>query len=191
MPKHLYFDLETTGLDPVKNGIIQLAAILMDNEEEISRIDIIMNPMSREGGCKIDKKALQVNKRTIEEINSFQDYDSGFAELIGWLDQHVDAEVKWDFMIPVGFNSSQFDVPFLKEFFNIHDEEYHEYFGYKDIDVFKFVLALKYWGSFETKNDQLKTLCTHFDIKIDAHEAMSDIEATKELFKVLAEKFLV
>jgi DNA polymerase III alpha subunit (gram-positive type) len=188
--KHLYLDLETTGLDPKKNGIVQLAAIYTEDGEEISTIDITMNPSTRRGGVEIDDKALQINKRTRDEIASFQDYDSAFTEFIGWLDQYVDEEVKWDIMIPVGFNSSQFDIPFLKEWFAAQDEEYHSYFGYKDVDVFAFVKVLKFFKKFESKNDQLKTLCKKYDIEINAHEAMSDIRATKELFKVLEEKYL-
>lgn len=142
------------------------------------------------GGCEIDEKALQINKRSREEIASFQDYDKAFAEFISWLDQYIDEEVKWDFLTPIGFNSSQFDIPFLKEWFSTYDEEYHGYFGYKDVDVFAFVKVLKHFKKFESKNDQLKTLCKLYGIKIDAHEAMSDIEATRELFEVLADEFL-
>lgn len=45
-------------------------------------------------------------------------------------------------------------------------------------------------GLIDTKNDKLKTICEHFNIPIDAHNALSDIEATKNLYELIADRFI-
>lgn len=41
------------------------------------------------------------------------------------------------------------------------------------------------------ENDKLETMCNYFDIGIDAHNALSDIEATKKLYELICEKFIL
>jgi DNA polymerase III epsilon subunit-like protein len=35
------------------------------------------------------------------------------------------------------------------------------------------------------KNYRLETMCKHFGIELKAHDAMSDIEATKQLYEII------
>ena len=44
MKKLLYFDTETTGLDPVRNGIIQIAGIIVIDGEVKEEFNIKMQP---------------------------------------------------------------------------------------------------------------------------------------------------
>jgi hypothetical protein len=34
-------------------------------------------------------------------------------------------------------------------------------------------------------------MCNYFDIEIEAHNALSDIEATKKLYELICEKFIL
>ena len=45
----MYFDVETTGLCPIKHGIVQLAAIFVQDGEEKARVDIKINPVTFDG----------------------------------------------------------------------------------------------------------------------------------------------
>ncbi len=79
---------------------------------------------------------------------------------------------------------------FLKEWFADNDHKYYgSYFSHKDIDVFALVKHLKLLYMLDTPNDKLETLCKHFGIEIDAHNALSDIEATRSLYKALVSNF--
>jgi hypothetical protein len=66
----------------------------------------------------------------------------------------------------------------------------NQLFHYKNLDVFPLVITLKHLGLIDTIDDKLKTICEYFDIKIDAHKAISDIEATKKLYEIIVNKFI-
>ena len=60
------------------------------------------------------------------------------------------------------------------------------FFTYKDVDVFALVKHMRLWGMLEgCKDDKLGTVCAFFDIDLDAHDAMNDIVATRELYHLL------
>lgn len=89
-----------------------------------------------------------------------------------------------------GFNA--FDVGFIKDWFReigLYDS-YKDLFHYKNLDVFPLVITLKHLGFIDTENDKLKTVCEHFNIQIDAHNAQSDIEATKNLYELISDRFI-
>jgi DNA polymerase III alpha subunit (gram-positive type) len=181
----MYFDVETTGLCPIKNGIIQIAAIFEEGGREVERVDIKINPSTYDKPVEIDDVALKINKTKLTDLVTYDKSKDGFEQFLAVLNG-LGGMSK---IVPIGFNSSTFDIPFLKEWFKDNNRSFGEYFSYKDVDVFAFVKVLKYFKKFETKNDQLKTLCQHFNIPINAHEAMSDIVATKELLKFLKINF--
>lgn len=183
----MYFDVETTGLDPVKNGIIEFAAIFEEGGKEVERFHIKINPSTYDKPVGIDEVALKVNKTSLSDLARYPHSKDGFQKLLSALNR-ISGTSK---MIPVGYNSGNFDIPFLKAWFEDNGEDYGNWFHYKDIDVFALVKVLKYFKKFQTKDDKLETVCKHFGIEIDAHNAMSDIEATRELFKVLEDKYLV
>ena len=43
-------------------------------------------------------------------------------------------------------------------------------------------------GKIQTDNVKLETLCNNYGIKINAHDALSDIRATRELVKRMMEE---
>lgn len=68
--------------------------------------------------------------------------------------------------------------------------DFKDYFHYKVIDVFFSYLPLKHLGFIDTVDDKLKTVCEYFNIPIDAHNALSDIEATKNLYELISDRFI-
>ena len=67
--KILWVDTETTGTDPGKNGIIQLAGVLEINGHEISSFDLKIRPFAED---VIEDTALAVNGFTREELAGFR-----------------------------------------------------------------------------------------------------------------------
>ena len=65
--KTIYFDCETTGLNPIKNDIIQIAGIIEDEGKEIEKFNIKIQPTNWHN---IDERALEVNKLTIEQLKT-------------------------------------------------------------------------------------------------------------------------
>ena len=56
-------------------------------------------------------------------------------------------------------------------------------------DPYPVLTYLKTLGKIEIENLKLVTVCDYFKIQIDAHDAMSDILATKKLIEILDEFF--
>ena len=65
MLKELFLDLETTGLDSSKNGITQIAGILLADGEEVNRFNFDVAPFEDK---IVEASALNVAGKTIEEI---------------------------------------------------------------------------------------------------------------------------
>lgn len=98
----IIFDLETTGLDLVKDRIIQLSLIkVMPDGEEIRR-NYLVNP-----GCPIPKEVSQLTGITDEDVASaptFKQLSKEVSQIFNGSDI-------------AGFNSNHFDVPLLAEEF--------------------------------------------------------------------------
>ncbi|MDD5359874.1 MAG: exonuclease domain-containing protein, partial [Sulfurovaceae bacterium] len=73
--KIAYIDTETTGLDAKKHGIVQLACLIVEDHKIIDEIVLLIDPFSYKENCVCDDKALEINGRTLEEIEHFPNSD--------------------------------------------------------------------------------------------------------------------
>lgn len=184
--KQFIFDLETTGLDPKKNGIIQIAGIIKIDNKVMHRFDIRCNVFPNQ---VLDPRALQINRVTPEQIATYKDPQVAFKALIAVLSQYVDRYNSRDKFTVMGYNCA-FDTSFMREFFiNNKDKYYGSWFNsYDVIDVHKLFTGLRGTGLYPElealPNMKLETLAKYYNIDITAHDALSDIHATEELFKI-------
>ncbi len=188
--KKIYIDTETTGLDSRLCGLTEIACIMVEDGEKIDELLLYVNPSSYNKQVSIESKALEFRNVTIEEIETYPNSIVQFDKFIGFLDKHVDKFDKEDKLQIIGYNVG-FDIDFIREWFIDNNHKYYgSYFSYKDVDVFALVKHLKLLKMIDTPNDKLETLCKEFDIEIDAHNALSDIIATRELYQVLTDNYL-
>ena len=68
MNKVLFLDLETTGLNPKLNGVIQIAGLVEVDGIVVEEFSCNVAPFKND---KIDDKALEVNKLTEQQIKGF------------------------------------------------------------------------------------------------------------------------
>lgn len=184
MKKALWFDVETTGLDHRKNDIIQLACIVEIGGKLIEEFEIKIRPCDP---TSVEPKALQVNGLKLEDIMKYTEPLEALKSIANFLNEHVDPFNKMDKFAPAGFNI-QFDIDFLSSFFKKCGSNYYgSYFNYKSIDPLRILHIMDYEDRISLPNYKLLTVCNHFGIKIDAHEALSDIKATKMLYNRLRE----
>lgn len=184
MKKALYFDVETTGLDDYRNDIIQLACLVEINGEVVEEFETKVMPFDF---SSVDPKALEVNHLTIEELKTFPHPKEVHHKLTEVLAKYVSRYDKMDKFTPIGYNV-EFDVRFLNSFFKkCGDKYYGSFFNWKLVDPLKKLYEWDYLDKINLPNYKLLTVCTHFGIKINAHEALSDIKATRELLKLLVE----
>ena len=106
MSKIFYFDTETTGLNPKRHDIIQLAYIVEIDGEVKEEGQFKLQPMNYD---TIDRGALEVNKITIEQLKTYQQPKLVHGQIVNLLDKYVDKYNKLDKFIPTGYNV-QFDM---------------------------------------------------------------------------------
>lgn len=170
----VFVDIETTGLDPEKHEIIEIGCLVVDGEsfkvlqEYVRKI----KPLHIE---KADPEALSIN---------------GYNE-DGWRDAENLGEVLGEFAslapggIIIGWNVS-FDWQFLSVNFErlgiIHTFDYHR------LDVMSIAYA-KLYPVTEVKKLGTRPVAKYFGIKMpEVHDALGDIRASYEIFKILMKK---
>lgn len=189
--KVLYFDVETTGVDPVKNDIVQLSGLIEVDGEVVHEFNIKCQPRDFK---TVEPKALEVTGLTLDVLKSYQSADDGFGEFElaiagakhSWAINKYD---KNDKFTPAGYNVG-FDIQFLDQFFRKYGESYGSGWmqNWRAVDGLAIVRYLEYIGKIPVMpNHKLATMCDYFKIPIQAHDALSDIKATRELIKKLKE----
>lgn len=182
--KTLYFDLETTGLDPIKNSVIQFAAIAEYDDKIVDEINVHFQPFDE---AEIEEGALEKTGMTIDDLANRMSHEDGFLSVKGFLDKHIDKYDKKDKFYAAGFNV-RFDLEFLASFFKYNGEKYGigSYFNWRQIDPLSLLHIMDWKGKINLPNYKLETVCEHFNIEIEnAHDAYEDIAATRKIIKKL------
>ena len=193
MKKVLWLDVETTGLDCRKHGLREVGFIIEIDGVEVDKGVFKINPFTYTTiDVEIDDYALEISKVSIEDLESYDRVSYCFKELMKKLVKYVNVNDKNDCFVIAGYNAA-FDIGFIKEWFKEMRllDSYKDLFHYKSLDVFSIVFALRHIGLNSAENDKLETMCNYFDIEIEAHNALSDIEATKKLYELICEKFIL
>lgn len=183
--KILYFDVETTGTDSSKHEITQLAIIVEVDGVVKEEVNWRCQPIN---WSSIDPQALEVTGITIEELKKQQLPQLMFVQLKDLFNRHIDKYNKNDKFYPAGHNVS-FDLDFLQNFWKKHGDSYGtgSYQNWRALDSRVFANFLTATGKLYLPDVKLSTLCEHFEIEIDAHDALSDIRATRKLIRKMIE----
>ena len=167
----LWIDTETTGLDANKNDIIQIACIPVVNG--------IRQPSFMEFGQpkfwqNIQDEAIRVHGITRDQMETFQVQEQLLENFINYVRTFG---VKFG----VAGHNVSFDKKMLSGLFSRYNRNV-DFFQLFNLDVHDTLYrARKLKGKLKTENNKLETLCKHFDIAIQAHDALSDISANIEL----------
>ena len=162
---YVCLDLETTGLDPKKDKIIEIGAIKVRAGEITEQMETFVNP-----GRKLEQR--------IVELTGIQDSDlEGAPDITEALPQLLDF-IGGDVLLG---HSILFDYSFVKRA-AVNQKLAFEKRG---IDTLK--LARKFLPDLESRS--LAFLCRHFGIEQSAHRAIADARATVVLYQKLTELF--
>lgn len=187
--KIFYFDVETTGLNPEKNGIIQFGALIEINGKIVNEIDLKIAPFPSD---VIEPEALKINGYTEDEIKGieFGHPEIFFNGLIEVLAEHIDRYDRTDKFIVAGYNVS-FDIGFLRAFFKKNGDDYYgSWFDPYPVDPYPVLAFMRGNDNLITKNLKLLTIAEYLGIEIKAHDALSDIQATRQIIKRLTVNLL-
>ena len=133
----------------------------------------------------IHPQALKVTGLTEKQVLAYQEPGIVHKELCTLLAKYVNKFEKTDKFTPVGYNV-RFDTDFLSAFFKKNEDKYYaSWFNWKLVDPLQLLYIMDYNSKIALPNYKLATVCQHFGIPIKAHDAMSDIKATRELWYLL------
>ncbi len=182
MIKTLYFDVETTGLDSKEHEIVQLGVVIDIDGEIKDEKNFFLKPDKPE---TITEESLEITGKTREEIMAYPDRRKVYHALLALFGVYCDKYDKTDKFYPAGYNVG-FDLDFLSAFFKEMNDPYlGSWINWRQVDPLRILQFLDAKGEVDLPNYKLETVCGLFGIEIEAHDAMSDIHATRELTRRL------
>jgi len=185
--KIAWIDIESSGLDAEKNDVLSLSIIIDINGKIEKTINLKMQPHSWDN---IDDKALEVNGFTREQIKTFDLPEIALEKLITILSKYVNRYDKNDKLHLAGYNIKKFDIDFMEQFFKkCGDDYFWSWFHSVKFDMYdgvQFFILKGYFSDME--NIRLKDVAEELGITIKAHDAQSDVSATRDVCYKLLEK---
>ncbi len=176
----LYVDIESGGLDPSKNPLLQIACIYEENGEIKDTFEAYMRPIK---GMKIEKEALEINGIKKKDIKTFPKSRQVFKKFIDFLDSKINKYDKDQKMVMVAHNA-HFDKSFIEAWAIQNSYKYlHAYIDYRMIDTLMIARTEWYKGNINPPDFKLGTLCLEYGLEAPDHNAMTDIIATRNLLK--------
>lgn len=153
-------DIETTGLSPEDDYIIEVAAVRFRNGIETESFSSLIKPP-----ISIPVEASIINNIWDNMVQGAPDADTVMPKFFDFISEDM----------IVGHNIASFDINFLRKF---------AYFDNGYSDTYK--MAKHIW--LDTPNKKLNTLCHYFGIvNEEEHRALSDCRATGQLYLKLSE----
>ncbi len=157
----VFFDVETTGLNVVRDKILQIALVKVKKDGTQEELTMLINP-----GIPIAEEAMAVHGITPKDLAN----KPSFGQV---------AQKIWDFIGPsdlAGYNSNRFDVPMLMEEFARVGMEF-------DISKRRLIDVQRIFYKMEPRT--LKAAYRFYcgQELTDAHDALADVKATLNVFK--------
>ena len=181
--KLFFYDLETTGTSPFRNGIHQISGMIEIDGVVKEEFNYFVQPNP---DAKIEESALQVGGVTKEQIMAYPPMADVYGKIVKMLEKYVDKFNKTDKFHLVGYNNAAFDNPFFRTWFAQNGDRYFgSWFWADTIDVMvmaSYALA-EHRGQLE--NFKLATVAAAMGVEVktdDLHNAMYDIMLTKAVF---------
>lgn len=158
-------DLETTGLDPKRDKIIEIGAVKVERGEITGEWETFVNPER-----KLEERIVELTGIRDEQLAEAEKIANILPELFDFLEDKA-----------LLGHCVLFDFSFLKKA-AVNERMTFERTG---IDTLK--IARKYLKDLESRS--LESLCRHYGISHNAHRALEDARATVRLYQKLSEEF--
>lgn len=164
--EYVVFDLETTGLHPRTDEIIEIGAVKMQGLDVVDQFSTMVKPTKVIPAEVV--KLTGITSDMVDDAPSAAEALKKFQEFIGG-------------SVLVAHNAA-FDVGFTRLHLNKHLDKV---LGNAVLDTMTMARLLYP----NLKNHKLKTLCKEFDLRLENHHrAVDDAVATAQLFKIFLEQ---
>ena len=184
--KKIFYDLETTGVDPKLHGVHEIAMMLEIDGVLLAEKVFKVRPHER---AIYDPAAMRTCKTTPEELKKYPPMRGVFMEIIEFLSRFIDKFEQKDKAFLVGFNNRSFDDIFFRAFFELcGDPFFGSWFWPNTLDVM--VLASQYLleRRAEMPSFKLVRVAKELGIEVDSsglHSAAYDSYLTREVYQIV------
>lgn len=162
---YIALDLETTGLNPKHDKIIEIGALKVVNGSPAGRFSTFVNP-----GRRLEERIVELTGITDSQLADAPYIEEVFSSFLEFIEDY-----------PFLGHRILFDYSFLKK----AAADQKKVFEKNGIDTLK--IARKYLPELEHRN--LSYLCEYYQIPHQAHRALADAEATHSLYVKLGGLF--
>lgn len=158
-------DLETTGLNPKTDKIIEVGAVKVEGGKCVATFETFVNP-----GRMLSDRIIELTGILDTQLKNAPDMEEVLPDLLAFMGENI-----------LLGHSVLFDYSFIKKA-AVNGRQTFEREG---IDTLK--IARKYLPDLESRS--LDFLCRHYEIPHKAHRALEDARATCILYDKLWEDF--
>lgn len=158
-------DLETTGLNPKRDKIIEIGAVKVERGQIVDLFETFVNPHR-----KLEEHIVHLTGITDADLSDAPDMTQVLPQVLAFIGEEV-----------LLGHSILFDYSFLKKA-AVDQKMKFERLG---VDTLK--IARKFLPELESRS--LDFLCQHYQIPHKAHRALEDAKATVALYQILKNQF--
>jgi DNA polymerase-3 subunit epsilon len=187
-PVYCYIDVETTGVEIGKHGIIQLSGKIETEGQEPTVFDLYCRPHT---GLIVSDEVLSWHGLTREALLEYEAPTETLTKFKEVLSRYVSPYNKREKIHFIAYNA-RFDMDMLRDWFNrCGDKYFGSWFWFPPIDVMGIAAQVLHRERPRLKDFKLATVAAHMGLDVDAsalHEALYDVELTKDLYLALLER---
>lgn len=162
---YISIDLETTGLNPKLDKIIEIGAIKVIDGKRVDTFSAFVNP-----GRRLEERIMALTGIAQEQVDAAPEIEQILPELIIFLED-----------LPFLGHRILFDYSFLKK------AAVNQRLSFEKQGIDTLRIARAFLPQLEHRT--LEYLCKYYDIPHTAHRATEDAEATSRLYQILAEQY--
>lgn len=186
MNRLLVVDTETSGLDPLVNGILALGAVVWEDGRIVDELQVFVSDQD----CEVDPESMAINGIDLAWLASCGLPPSDAVDALElFMDKNGVKEGKMKQAKVVGHNLT-FDIPFLKRLYRKADRSYDSSFSHRTIDTASVLGFLILAGALPPHVGGSSAAFDYFGIKVsmgERHTALGDAIATARLLTALLE----
>jgi len=191
MPKLIFYNVETTGVNHMKHSIVELSGLVEIDGKIVESFDYKIKPHEK---ARIEPEALTANKLKLEDIMLYPHMSEAFRAFKNMLEKYVDKYNKQDKFHLVGYNNRYFDDNFLRMFFKLSENSFYgAYFWADTIDVLPLASHVLMHIRHTMPSFKLHRVAKTLNISVEdaeLHSALYDTHLTRKVYYSLFPKNL-
>lgn len=166
MKSYISIDLETTGLSPKYDKIIEIGAAMVEGGEVTKTFETFVNP-----GRRLDERVVDLTGITEDALKNAESIEIVLPRLLEFIGD-----------LPLLGHRILFDYSFIKHA-AVNQKLKFEKEGVDTLKISRVCFR-------ELPSKRLTDMCAHYGIEYDAHRALNDALATVELYNCLKRDFI-